>query len=951
MGTRLARLVGLRPGETAPVLLTLVYLAIVVAAFLLAKPVRNGLFLEAHRAEDLWIVYVLVPLALSLVVPLYSRVVARRGHRQAIIGTLVFFGLNALVFWYLFTFHSRPGLAVALYVWVNCVGAIAPAQAWAFAASLFDARQAKRVLGIVGAGASLGAIAGGLLARSLVEPVGGAVNLLLVMAGLLGLAAAAVAVTWHWVPRRRPHATEFAERVPIRGAVRLVVRTPYLAQLAALVTLSTITTQWVGYQFSVAARARFGADADRLTSWFGEFNVVAGVAALLLQAGTGPLLGRIGIGPVLLCLPLVLGGGTLLVLVTGAFWTVVLTAAGDQVVRFSLDKAAYELLYAPVARGVRGPVKALLDIVGVRSAEAVGGLLLGVATGALPLVTHAPIGIRGTAALVLLLVVPWVVAAVILARGYVEAIRDSVRAHRLDVEAGPAAVLERSAAALIAAKLRGEDAGEVRYALSMLERDRPKRHPAVRLLLDHPAADIRQRAVALLRASGDRAALPEVARLVRDADLATRTEALLYLTQFARIDPVRQIEQLGTFPDFSIRAGIAAFLAHPGPQQNLDAARVLIAGVVGERGAEGRSARLEAARLLRVVPPELGDLIDPLLDDEDTEVAREAIRTAGQLKRCEAAERLIPRLADPDLAAEASEAIVALGAGVLEPLGRALRDEATPIPVRRAIPPTLGRVAAPEAAETLLEAVSQRDPVVRFRAVRALNKLRRATPVRPDETEREALETVLAAEIVGHYRSYQVLGRLLAPGDGGDAAVLAELRRAMDRELERIFRLLALLFPGEDLRAAYEGLRAEDPALRANAVEWLDHVLRPPSLRTLLVPLIDPHVSVDARVEQANRLLGARIDSRTDALAMLLASDDPWLKAAALTAIGAFGAGALEAEVARALDSPDELVRRAARAAKAQLEAAAGTAALEPAGRELVPGESVGAAPAAVGIG
>ncbi len=92
-------------------------------------------------------------------------------------GTLVFFFLNALLFWYAFTWRRFPLLPGIFYVWVNCFGIIAPVQAWSFANSLFDTRQAKRLFGLIGSGASLGAITGGILARFLVEPLGGSINL------------------------------------------------------------------------------------------------------------------------------------------------------------------------------------------------------------------------------------------------------------------------------------------------------------------------------------------------------------------------------------------------------------------------------------------------------------------------------------------------------------------------------------------------------------------------------------------------------------------------------------------------------------------------------------------------------------------------------------------------------------------------------------------------------
>ena len=46
------------------------------------------------------------------------------------------------------------------------------------------------------------------------------------------------------------------------------------------------------------------------------------------------------------------------------------------------------------------------------------------------------------------------------------------------------------------------------------------------------------------------------------------------------VDPLAQIQKLGDFEDFSIRAGMAAFLASPGPAQNLDAARALLEAMV-----------------------------------------------------------------------------------------------------------------------------------------------------------------------------------------------------------------------------------------------------------------------------------------------------------------------------------------------------------------------------------
>ena len=149
-------------------------------------------------------------------------------------------------------------------------------------------------------------------------------------------------------------------------------------------------------------------------------------------------------------------------------------------------------------------------------------------------------------------------------------------------------MLERSAAEALADKLAAADPVEVRYALELLEDPAdPKLASALRALLQHPEADIRRRALALLAAAGDREIAETWSGLLRDPDLGVRTEALLYLSRELGIDPLAQIEKLGDFDDFSIRAGMAAFLASPGPAQNLDAARA---------HARGDGAQRQAAR-------------------------------------------------------------------------------------------------------------------------------------------------------------------------------------------------------------------------------------------------------------------------------------------------------------------------------------------------------------------
>jgi len=212
-----------------------------------------------------------------------------------------------------------------------------------------------------------------------------------------------------------------------------------------------------------------------------------------------------------------------------------------------------------------------------------------------------------------------------------------------------------------------------------------------------------------------------------------------------------------------------------------------------------------------------------------------------------------------------------------------------------------------------MENLLQSDTQLRFHVISALNKLYRQHP----EIERDVqlLETVLLAEILGHYRSYQILHML---GSGEDRHLAGALKEAMDQELERIFRLLGLLYPHVDAYSAYLGLQSKSASVHDNALEFLDNVLKA-QLRDLLVPLLDGRTTVAERASKANRLIRVEMDKPEQAILALMSSEDPWLRSCGAYAIGSLGIKSLEDQLNLCLDHPDALLRETARAAKLRL--------------------------------
>ena len=183
---RLRRFLDVRPGEGLSVLLTFLYIAVVVASFLLAKADSKRSFPQAIQ-------------------PLLARLRLRRGSdradavRPAVCAgrrprraapadasprSLSLPSTSSLSGTRSASTHSR------------CCRASSSSGSTASASSRRCRRGASptrcstpdRPSGssaLIGAGASFGAIAGGVLARYLVKPVGGAVNMLLVLAALI----------------------------------------------------------------------------------------------------------------------------------------------------------------------------------------------------------------------------------------------------------------------------------------------------------------------------------------------------------------------------------------------------------------------------------------------------------------------------------------------------------------------------------------------------------------------------------------------------------------------------------------------------------------------------------------------------------------------------------------------------------------------------------------------
>jgi len=910
------RALNIHPGDLGRGTLLCSCLFLVITTYKIGGVAGAALFLSRFDARQLAYADIASAVVVALVVAGYVLVARRVPLLGLLLGSTLFFSSNCALFWALAHYHFHlTFLFPVFYVWVKIFGVLVPTQIWTLANYVLTTREAKRVFGMVGGGAIAGWIFSGYFSKSVAKNFG-TESLLLGMALFLLICTGLIVSIW----RRGRVAVGGAPEMTSAGtsprnlfaSMRVVFTSPYLRAMAAVICISSLVTTLTGWQFLAIAQQVL-VKKDALAAFFGAFNFYAGVLCLLFQLLlTSRFLRRFGIGTALFVLPTTVLLGSTALLAFGTLGAVVALKGSDQTLRYSLDKSTAELLYLPLPARIKIQVKWFIDTVIWRLGDGLSGLTV------LLFATTLHVPARQISWIVLVLVSGWLVAVSVARRQYVVTLKESIRQHRVDVEQASTSVLDRSTAELLATNLSASDPNDILYALSLFEVERRRAaHPVIRSLLSHPATAVRQKAVAILSASGDRTVRPEIEGLLRDPDLSVRTEALLYLTYQAHVDPLELIQEVGDFADFSVRSAMVAFLARPGEAQNMEAAKQILAAMVSEPGAEGRRTRVEACRLLG----ELSDCFDPLLPqllaDPDTAVAREAIASVGKLRKRRLVPELLDRLGHRELGGEAGKALGEFGDSIVGALRDHLGDFSVPIEARREIPAVLVKVGTSAAARVLMENLLEGDTSLRFRIISALNKLCHLHP--EVEADVPMLETVLAAEILGHYRSYQILDKLGTGGDSQDPVARA-LAESMQQELERIFRLLGLLYPHLDVHSAYLGLQSKNVSVYDNALEFLDNVLKS-QLREMLVPLLDGKITVAERARLAQRLVRAKIENQEQAVVALVTSDDSWLKSCGAYAIGAFGMRSLEAELNRCLNDSDPLLRETARAAKLRLDA------------------------------
>jgi len=372
-----ARLFNVEPRETAAVVAGLALFFLLFTGYFMLRPVRETMGV-AGGVDNLQWLFTGTFVATLAAMPLFGWVAARVRRRHILPWTFGFFVLNLLVFAALFAWQpENVWIARTFYIWLSVFNLLTISLAWSVLADLFVVAQAKRLFALMAGGASLGGLFGPILGTLLVAPLGHAGLVLLSALFLAGSIAAA-----NWLQRWRD-----AHPLPIQdGATRsrplggnpfagatAVFRSPYLLGIALFVLLLASVSTFLYFEQARLVAEVFP-DRTRQTQVFGLIDTIVQSLAILTQIFiTGQIARRLGVGILLVLVPLITAAGFLWLALAPTFAVFAVVMVVRRAGEYALVRPGREMLYTVVGAEDKYKAKNFIDTVVYRGADALSG--------------------------------------------------------------------------------------------------------------------------------------------------------------------------------------------------------------------------------------------------------------------------------------------------------------------------------------------------------------------------------------------------------------------------------------------------------------------------------------------------------------------------------------------------------------------------------------------------
>jgi AAA family ATP:ADP antiporter len=934
MSEWLRKVFDIKEGEGHRAFLMFIYVFLIIASLLIIKPVRNSLFLTHLGVTKLPYAYILVAVSAGLIISLYSKYSNRiRLNRIMLIAAVVAIAF-LILFYLLLCLNYRAGwFYYAFYVWVSIFGVLSTSNFWLLANYVFNAREAKRLFGFIGAGGIAGGIFGGYLTNVLAPRIG-TKHMILFCVLFLSCCTLLLMEVWRrWarrtyvdrIHRERRTATHSAQE----SALKTVMRSKHLTYVAGVVGVGVIVANFVDYQFSAIA-SEVITEEDKLTAFFGfwlsNLSLVSLCVQLLL---TSRILKAFGIMVSLFFLPIGIFIGALGILIQPAVWSAVLIKVSDGGFKHSINKSGLELLSLPIPSNVKNRAKAFIDVFVDSAATGCGGVLL------ILCMSYLGVAVQYISLIIIGFIGLWVYLITRVRREYVHSFRQALEKRSINLDDQRVNIRDASVVESLTHVLEGKNERQALYALQVIENVKNEIFiPHLKSLLHAPSSEIRVQVLRILNGYEDINVSTEVHQFVQDEDFEVRVEAMCYTM---RHDPDGRQNVIERLNDSDQMIRTAAFLCvareykeDKAFRAEVDAKKLFHSFVdqcyqMDLEGQELDFLKMNIARVIGIVKtPELYPVLNTLLHDDSPKVIRAAIQSAGSTQDPLFVSTLVQHLNTNLVRLQARDALVEYGERIVDTLETSIEDLSQEKRIRIGVIRVLSFIGSQRSVNVLVKHLGHSDLQLRYEIVKALNKLKGRFPNL--KLDKQLLQSRILDEIRQYYRIVRLLhrlsrsdrtehesGRPIGQADQPTRArdlLIQALEEKLDVYLKLIFRLLGLRYLSREIYDAYLGIVSSKEDLRASAVEFLDNILDL-DLKRLIIPLIEetaPH----RVVQKTQHLFDVDFPTERDSLEFLLHSEDSWLKVCAVYYIAELKDEHYRPHITTLVDDSDPVVQETA---------------------------------------
>ncbi len=889
----------IRQGELSRVLLVQLNIFLLITTLLIVKPTVNSLFLSDLGAEKLPFAFILVALVAAVITTLYSNALKKIPINKIIINTLLISVISLISFGILLRLNIlEKWLLYMFYIWVAIFAILSASQFWILANIAFNAREAKRLFGLIGGAAITGGIFGGYL-TSIIAPLLGSENLLFVSAMLLIICIPVTRTIWKksmladsQTPRTKSREVKVAEH-----PFRIIRNSKYLTYLALLTGLGVLVAKLVDYQFVTISSYKVP-DPDELTAFFGVWLSNINLLSLIIQLFiTRRVVGVYGVGVSLFFLPAgILFGSVSLMLVPGLA-TAIFIKLCDGGLKQSINKAAVELLALPIPAEIKNQTKIFIDVFVDSLATGIGGLSL------VFIINSLNMSPTFVSLLVIPLLLLWFYVASRVRKEYINTfkikigqIKDNKNKQSLDFS-------KNSVISGLTRVLEFGSENQIIYVLRKVrELNETRLFQPIHKLINHESPDVRVEVLQTLYFYKGQNITEEVIPLIDDENQKVKIAAFEYLIKHTDEDLFEFMARYLKYDDYQIRDAALLSLAIE-TKDNLYLKRAFKLENLIKTNIEKLSsisdveiAKCRKLNLLKVIGhaaiQKYYSFIDNLLLDEDTDIANQAILSAGQTHDIRFIYRILGLIEKELLRESIKTAIMNFGSTCLDVIRKGISENIYSPEITRHIPSVVERLGIQASVDFLFDLLDHEDTTVRLRSLYSLNNIKYQFPFLKFNNK-YIINKIFDEVKIYHDTLSALYSQQIHIQPGKDikeksdinknearTSLIALLERRLDGNLERIFKLLGLKYPPEDIESIYKGIKSDKPDLRINAIEFLDNLLES-NLKKVLIPIIETAI-LDTISKEALKNLHLKVPDQYECFSMLIKGKDIKIKLAVL---------------------------------------------------------------------